>query len=639
MYKTPTWQRKAGQNPEGGLNEAGRKSLRAAGHDIKRPQPEGGARKKSFCARMRGAKKHNTSAETANDPDSRINKSLRKWKCADGGEVVVDNALRMARGRPDEGGQEQFLREQLAGSAPQYDPQAGLETAKEAGRMAATMTTPGAIAEAAGYMGTPSALHNIREGNYGAAAMQVAGALPGIGPLAKAAKIAEEARALKSVAPATRVEFPKPDPALLTVHNVRSHRLPMAERLGGAPVPSLAIINPEHGFKSFGDITMVGSPEMARPSRLNPVFASDVYSPRFPSIEDDGERIFRGFTPSGNRKYAPLTMENVVREMKGNVRGGENYNYGAGNVRASVTPQFKSLKEIQGARNKIISEEKFGPLKEQSNNMLFELAEKFYPYSKYSNSPFGHASIFAETLSDVGKGRKSAFAQDYENLPEELKQEAINYLKYLRDMPTEYFEAKPQRAVGYGEFEGAIVPQDILEEVSPALKRLGTKEIIPYNREETGAQQRALELFKPQFFADGGDVTVDNALRMARNMGGGALYNQLNYALNSPTPANPPQDPGPQQPYYQSLPQTRDMIQQYGSPAPQAPSSSPVRQPMPYAKGGKAVWEKSRPKDLGKSKPLSPSQKASAKAAAKAAGRPYPNLIDNMRAARKATQG
>jgi hypothetical protein len=49
----------------------------------------------------------------------------------------------------------------------------------------------------------------------------------------------------------------------------------------------------------------------------------------------------------------------------------------------------------------------------------------------------------------------------------------------------------------------------------------------------------------------------------------------------------------------------------------------------------KPVWEKPRPKDLGKSKPLSPAKKASAKAAAKAAGRPYPNLVDNMRAAKK----
>ncbi len=52
-------------------------------------------------------------------------------------------------------------------------------------------------------------------------------------------------------------------------------------------------------------------------------------------------------------------------------------------------------------------------------------------------------------------------------------------------------------------------------------------------------------------------------------------------------------------------------------------------------KKGGAVWDKERPKSLGAPKKLSPAKKASAKAAAKAAGRPYPNLVDNMRAARK----
>ena len=64
-----------------------------------------------------------------------------------------------------------------------------------------------------------------------------------------------------------------------------------------------------------------------------------------------------------------------------------------------------------------------------------------------------------------------------------------------------------------------------------------------------------------------------------------------------------------------------------------------VRRGVPgYKKGGavkKEVWEKPRPKTLGKSKPLAPKKKAAAKAAAKKAGRPYPNLVDNMRAARK----
>lgn len=53
-----------------------------------------------------------------------------------------------------------------------------------------------------------------------------------------------------------------------------------------------------------------------------------------------------------------------------------------------------------------------------------------------------------------------------------------------------------------------------------------------------------------------------------------------------------------------------------------------------YKEGGN-VWDKPRPKSLGKPKKLSPAKKASAKAAAKKAGRPYPNLVDNMRAAKK----
>jgi hypothetical protein len=58
---------------------------------------------------------------------------------------------------------------------------------------------------------------------------------------------------------------------------------------------------------------------------------------------------------------------------------------------------------------------------------------------------------------------------------------------------------------------------------------------------------------------------------------------------------------------------------------------------MAFAAGGKvkAPWDKARPKDLPAPKKLSSAAKASAKAAAKAAGRPYPNLVDNMRAAAK----
>ena len=78
------WTKKSGKNKKGGLNEKGRKSYEREnpGSDLKAPsKKKGNKRRASFCARMKGMKKKLTSAKTARDPDSRINKSLRSWNC------------------------------------------------------------------------------------------------------------------------------------------------------------------------------------------------------------------------------------------------------------------------------------------------------------------------------------------------------------------------------------------------------------------------------------------------------------------------------------------------------------------------------------------------------------------------------
>lgn len=84
MEEGVAWTNKAGKNKNGGLNEKGRKSYEKAnpGSDLKAPSKDvGNPRRKSFCARMNGMKSKLTSAKTAKDPDSRINKSLRAWNC------------------------------------------------------------------------------------------------------------------------------------------------------------------------------------------------------------------------------------------------------------------------------------------------------------------------------------------------------------------------------------------------------------------------------------------------------------------------------------------------------------------------------------------------------------------------------
>lgn len=93
LEESAAWTRKAGKDPEGGLNKKGVESYRrenpgsklqtAVTTDPKKLKKgsKKANRRLSFCRRMEGMKKKLTSAKTARDPDSRINKSLRKWNC------------------------------------------------------------------------------------------------------------------------------------------------------------------------------------------------------------------------------------------------------------------------------------------------------------------------------------------------------------------------------------------------------------------------------------------------------------------------------------------------------------------------------------------------------------------------------
>ena len=93
LEEVAAWQRKEGKSESGGLNRKGIESYRRENPGSKlsmavttkpsklKKGSKAANRRKSFCARMGGMKKRLTSAKTARDPDSRINKALRKWNC------------------------------------------------------------------------------------------------------------------------------------------------------------------------------------------------------------------------------------------------------------------------------------------------------------------------------------------------------------------------------------------------------------------------------------------------------------------------------------------------------------------------------------------------------------------------------
>jgi len=93
LSEAEAWQKSSGKNKNGGLNKKGVASYRRSHPGSKlqtavttkpsklKKGSKASKRRKSFCARMKGMKKHRTGAKTKRDPNSRINKSLRKWHC------------------------------------------------------------------------------------------------------------------------------------------------------------------------------------------------------------------------------------------------------------------------------------------------------------------------------------------------------------------------------------------------------------------------------------------------------------------------------------------------------------------------------------------------------------------------------
>jgi len=78
MAKSPAWQRKEGKNPNGGLNAKGRASAKKEGMNLKPPQPEGGKRRDSFCARMSGMP---GAMKDEKGKPTRKALSLKAWNC------------------------------------------------------------------------------------------------------------------------------------------------------------------------------------------------------------------------------------------------------------------------------------------------------------------------------------------------------------------------------------------------------------------------------------------------------------------------------------------------------------------------------------------------------------------------------
>lgn len=168
-----------------------------------------------------------------------------------------------------------------------------------------------------------------------------------------------------------------------------------------------------------------------------------------------------------NQLYTPYTLENLVKYMAGEIRNTEGWSYGAGNIRSVMAKQYKTLAEIKKDKHRILSGEEMAKLKEQTNDATYALADKIVKETGGNvDNRFEALDITMELLADIartGISDSSILRQfreyNYTKTPsQELVEDIKTYLKQLKEVPTDYFEAKPQRAVRFDEVVKVIAP-------------------------------------------------------------------------------------------------------------------------------------------------------------------------------------
>lgn len=203
------------------------------------------------------------------------------------------------------------------------------------------------------------------------------------------------------------------------------------------------------------------------------------------------EVIFDGFTPSGNRRYVPNTLENVSKLMK---KQGRNGATGAAvsfqNFAARLMPSYGTLKDIRSKKGLLTSDrEKFDKFRDKWSSVFFELGNKCQPDSTSAFDSYGMERLSeAAMTSDPQAYLKKEYNVDFSDEDTKRLKEMVKAIK--EEHPAMYFETKFERPVRFDEFSAAVVPTTTKKEVKDALKNAGVS-IFEYDEKSDADRKRA----------------------------------------------------------------------------------------------------------------------------------------------------
>lgn len=203
------------------------------------------------------------------------------------------------------------------------------------------------------------------------------------------------------------------------------------------------------------------------------------------------EVIFDGFTPSGNRRYVPNTLENVSKIMKKQGRNGATgISVSFQNFAASLMPSYGTLNDIRSKKGLLTSDyEDLDKFNEKWSKVFFELGMKCQPDATGTFDDYGLARLSdAAKTSDPQAYLKKEYNVDFSDEDTKRLKEMVKAIK--EESPAMYFETKFERPVGFNEFSSAVVPTTASDEVKQALQNAGVQ-IYEYDKEKEGDRSRA----------------------------------------------------------------------------------------------------------------------------------------------------
>ena len=203
------------------------------------------------------------------------------------------------------------------------------------------------------------------------------------------------------------------------------------------------------------------------------------------------EVIFDGFTPSGNRRYVPNTLENVSKIMKKQGRNGATGTaVSFQNFAARLMPSYGTLKDIRSKKGLLTSErEEFDKFRDKWSGVFYELGMKCQPDATGTFEFYGLERLSeAAMTSDPQAYLKKEYNVDFSDEDTKRLKEMVKAIK--EEQPAMYFETKFERPVSFDEFSSAVVPSTASNEVKQALQNAGIQ-IYEYDKEKEGDRNRA----------------------------------------------------------------------------------------------------------------------------------------------------